>query len=718
MNTTPATEEAGAPPGNRTASHIARLLNRLNWLAPLIVLLASLTVAVSLYLLQARPLADAVALTRQHNAAEQVVAKTENMVGQVERILLTFHEWSRDGLTNLDDPGAFNRLMIPVIQQRSIVSSIHLADDSGREILLLKVPDGWKNRITDVPKKGKQQHWLLWHEDRSAKGDEWKEQDYDPRKRPWFSGAMATPESQVYWTAPYIFQSTKDPGITASLRWTDKKTGRQLVVAFDVMLTDLSRFTTRLTFGNHGQVALLTADNKLLGLPHHENFNNDEALKKALLQEPGELGLTALAGALRLNAEAPSGPRDTLRIPAQVGGGEEDWIASVFTLPVRNQTFRIATLAPESDFDAVSGKLASILSGLMILISIAALIAARGMVGAVRRPITALIDKMQADTAQIENQAARRTVLRDITQHLQQALTPRELAQTLLSELAPRLHLGQALFCLWDEEAGKLRATVRYGGPGATPETILAADVCQGNLLAQCAADRQPILIDSPGPAYFRVQSGLGDCPPAAILILPLCYAGRLFAVLEVAGLHGFSDDHRQLLAELEPTVAMSLDILLRAESTAELLASTALAEERSRLILSSVGDGIWGMDSHGVTTFVNKAALEMLGFDETDVIGKRMHDLVHQRYPDGRTFPLERCAMFRTGQDGQPRTVDDEVLWRKDGVALPVEYSTTAIHRQNEVIGVVVVFRDITERRSRERARRDEPAHHAGPSL
>jgi hypothetical protein len=131
------------------------------------------------------------------------------MVSQIERVLLTLQDWSRDGLASIDDPAAFNRLLIPIIQQRSIVSSIHLASDAGREILLLKTPEGWKNRITDVPKKGKQQHWLTWKDAQTRTGEEWKEQDYDPRKRPWFAGALATPENQIHWTAPYIFQSTR-----------------------------------------------------------------------------------------------------------------------------------------------------------------------------------------------------------------------------------------------------------------------------------------------------------------------------------------------------------------------------------------------------------------------------------------------------------------------------------------------------------------------------
>ncbi|QZA79831.1 PAS domain S-box protein [Deefgea piscis] len=128
--------------------------------------------------------------------------------------------------------------------------------------------------------------------------------------------------------------------------------------------------------------------------------------------------------------------------------------------------------------------------------------------------------------------------------------------------------------------------------------------------------------------------------------------------------------------------------------------------EERSRLILGAVGDGIVGMDMDGYMTFVNSAVLDMLGFTEEELISNRMHALVHHHYPDGREYPRSECAMYLTTVDGQPRTVDNEVLWRKDGSPVPVEYSTTPVYKNEVLVGSVVVFRDITERKAAENAR------------
>ncbi|CAA7616115.1 putative Histidine kinase [Magnetospirillum sp. LM-5] len=124
-----------------------------------------------------------------------------------------------------------------------------------------------------------------------------------------------------------------------------------------------------------------------------------------------------------------------------------------------------------------------------------------------------------------------------------------------------------------------------------------------------------------------------------------------------------------------------------------------AALEERSRLILGAVQDGIVGLSNDGIIVFANPAAPRLLGYELEEFQGKAMHALVHQYYPDGSEFPREQCSMYRTSVDGQPRTIDTEVLWRKDGIALPVEYSTTPVVKDGQLVGSVVVYRDITER-------------------
>lgn len=123
--------------------------------------------------------------------------------------------------------------------------------------------------------------------------------------------------------------------------------------------------------------------------------------------------------------------------------------------------------------------------------------------------------------------------------------------------------------------------------------------------------------------------------------------------------------------------------------------------QRQNQLILDAVGEGIYGVNAEGRMMFINPAAAKMLGWDAIEVIGKFSHELLHHTKPDGSHYPVEECPSHRTLITGQSQSsVNDEVFWRKDGTSFAVEYTTTPIFEQDELIGGVVVFRDITERK------------------
>ncbi len=129
-----------------------------------------------------------------------------------------------------------------------------------------------------------------------------------------------------------------------------------------------------------------------------------------------------------------------------------------------------------------------------------------------------------------------------------------------------------------------------------------------------------------------------------------------------------------------------------------------AVAEERSRSLLNSASDGIFGCDENGLTIFINPAALEMLGFNEDEVIGKKIHDLAHHSYADGSKYFEKLCPMHQSYTEGLSSKVDDEVLWKKDGTSFYVEYTSTPLLKADKLIGSVVIFKDITSRKELEK--------------
>lgn len=125
---------------------------------------------------------------------------------------------------------------------------------------------------------------------------------------------------------------------------------------------------------------------------------------------------------------------------------------------------------------------------------------------------------------------------------------------------------------------------------------------------------------------------------------------------------------------------------------------------EYIELLLNSTAEGIFGTDTNGNCTFVNPACLRMLGYaDENDLIGKNIHALAHHTYPDGRHYPREECKVYLATRQGQPVRVDDEVHWRADGSSFPVEYWSHPLYREGQLIGSVVSFIDISERKHTE---------------
>jgi PAS domain S-box-containing protein len=128
-------------------------------------------------------------------------------------------------------------------------------------------------------------------------------------------------------------------------------------------------------------------------------------------------------------------------------------------------------------------------------------------------------------------------------------------------------------------------------------------------------------------------------------------------------------------------------------------------ALERSGLILDSAGEGIFGVDLDGKLAFINPAANRMLGYGPDELIGKAVHKKIHHSHPDGSGYPEEECPMYKTYVDGTNHHIADEVLWRKDGKPFPVEYTSMPIKKNSRIVGAVVTFMDITERKKMETA-------------
>jgi len=144
--------------------------------------------------------------------------------------------------------------------------------------------------------------------------------------------------------------------------------------------------------------------------------------------------------------------------------------------------------------------------------------------------------------------------------------------------------------------------------------------------------------------------------------------------------------------------------LLVTLSRVARVIDERKQAEEQLQLLLDTTVEGIYGIDMQGQTTFVNPAAASMLGFTPEDLIGKENHSLIHHSHSDGSHYPADECRMLQVLQGGVLQTVNDEVFWHKDGTPFPVEYSSNPIEHDCKIVGAVVSFRDISERKKTER--------------
>jgi PAS domain S-box-containing protein len=120
-------------------------------------------------------------------------------------------------------------------------------------------------------------------------------------------------------------------------------------------------------------------------------------------------------------------------------------------------------------------------------------------------------------------------------------------------------------------------------------------------------------------------------------------------------------------------------------------------------LLLESAGEGIYGMDTEGRCTFINRVGAGMLGYQSEELLGRNMHDLAHHHRKDGSVYPVEECPIFRASQSSAHCWIDKEVFWRADGSFFPIAYSSSPIIENGTTTGAVVTFSDITERKRAE---------------
>ena len=347
----------------------------------LLVLLTSGAILTVLVLAAYRSV-DRLSETLLDATAESTDEELELFLTPVHKALEMGQDWGLAKNIDLDDVGAMNRLFMPVLGALNQVSGLVIATEDGREYFVLEEGDRLKVRERNPARWQRRFRITYWANANTQIGEEqWQELDYDPHTRPWYIGAVnlfTTPSpsaertegdtiqprahlSPKFWTKPYTFYTTQEPGITAASAWKDEQ-NKTVVLGVDVLLLDVSKFTRYIRAGENGFAFVLDEDNRLIGLPRHERFAESDALKAQVLTPAAVSGVPALerivlewqargrAGSDVFSLDGPDGPWWAAMREHKLGVEQSIYIGvaipeSDFLAPMRKQRNQIVFIS-------------------------------------------------------------------------------------------------------------------------------------------------------------------------------------------------------------------------------------------------------------------------------------------------------------------------------------------------------------------------------------
>jgi hypothetical protein len=261
--------------------------------------------------------------------------------------LLVSGDWGMDGQLDIMNFTALNARFMPILKQNLQVTSMLIGNNNGDEYLLLRESDGWRNRLSRASEWGARSRWLSWDLDGELVEDNWREMDYDTRERPWFKRALSHPEGMIGWTKPYKFLTTGEPGITATLRWKPPGADNsEHVLAFDILLKDLSALTANLPVTPNGQLVVMTDEMRVIGLPADPRFKTAKDRASALYRRATNLQIPELTAAIEywMNAGEQSIDPHSFSVD-----GDRYWAGFVPFRLGAGQRFWIGVIVPEKD---------------------------------------------------------------------------------------------------------------------------------------------------------------------------------------------------------------------------------------------------------------------------------------------------------------------------------------------------------------------------------
>ncbi len=350
----------------------------------------------------------------------------------------------------------------------------------------------------------------------------------------------------------------------------------------------------------------------------------------------------------------------------------------------------------------------------------------RNEIGEIARGVSVLQDVYR----RMETEGWTKSHIAEMSVRLQAASDFATLSQCLLSDLAPLLGAGHAVFYKMNSTRDHLEL---LGSFACEDHTRLRPTLALGEtLLGQCAKENRTMHVDGPAADYLRVGSALGSFAPHSVLLVPIGFADRVLGVIELAFLQPMRAHGQELLDGLTPVVALNLEVLERSDTAQRLLAATqeqaqrletqaglleaqtvALSAQKDELrateawyrgIIESAPDGMLVADERGVIMLANPMMESTFGYMPGELVGKSVDQLV-QVDGEGGYAALCQHSCDSHGAMGSIAQVGEMSGRHKNGKSIPVEVGLSRLpQREGQGIAICASMRDISERKAAEK--------------
>jgi PAS domain S-box-containing protein len=337
-------------------------------------------------------------------------------------------------------------------------------------------------------------------------------------------------------------------------------------------------------------------------------------------------------------------------------------------------------------------------------------------------------EELKENAKLLELRSTIKAKLSQISVGLQKATTIEELARTFLSQVASLTDAAYGVFFLMDEQKQLLQAVGGYGWMEEEAKSRLFR-IGQG-LVGQCAREKKPLGFNNSPDSNIRITWGGGHFDPRAILLLPVLEQDKILAVIELGALQPFTSEHRALLDELLPTLALNLLINRRNLMTQELLAKgqeqiaelgkvrkatlniledlevskkeTVATMQKIDAMSQAVSDAMVMIDGEGKVLFWNQAAEKLFGYTAAEAMGMDFHTLAVS--PELREKAHAGLGHFAATGEGVVFGATIEITAvNRNGETFPVEVNLSPFQVGEKWFAVGTV-RDITERKQAEK--------------